>query len=89
MEMSQVENRCRACLETSKLLIKFDEKMTKSEKVIECFQNLTSLELKSNEINSKICEKCFGKLKEACEFKELCLKNDNEYWKLIDSGAGM
>lgn len=72
-----MENTCLACFEESKNLVGFDEKMTKHEKVIECFQMLTSLELKS--VEAKICKKCFGKLKRAYEFKEQCLLSYSKY----------
>lgn len=83
--MSEVDKTCRACLKKSKSLFKFQEKMTKSEKIFECFQNLTSIIIKSNELESKICKKCFQKLKQACAFKEECLKNDDKYRDLLGS----
>lgn len=85
--MSEVENICRACLGKSKSLMIFQENVTKSENVFQCFQNLTSIMIKSEETDSKICRNCFQKLKQACEFKEQCLKNDDKYRELIKGSS--
>jgi hypothetical protein len=81
--MDNPESICRACLQTSKKLISFDEKLTKTSKIVECFENLTSIKIKANEMSSKICKKCSDKLKAASEFKTQCLENDEKYRDLL------
>lgn len=80
--MSELENTCRACLAKSNQLLRFDIKMTKTERVFQCFQKLTSITEISRK--SKICKKCFKRLKNAFEFKEICLENNDKYWELLE-----
>lgn len=81
--MSEIDEMCRVCLKKSRGLKRFEEKMLKSLKVFECFENFTSIVIQENEFQSKICKYCFEKLKNACEFKEECLKNDRKYKRLL------
>jgi hypothetical protein len=76
--MSEVDKTCRACLQKSKDLFKFNDKAIK-----ERFQKFTSIIIKSDELDSRICKKCHQKLNQAVEFKEQCLKNDDKYRDLF------
>jgi hypothetical protein len=81
--MTDLEKTCRACLQHSKDLINFQENLTKSTKVFECFQNLTLIMIKADEKDSKICKKCLKILKIAADFKEQCLRNDDKFRDLV------
>jgi hypothetical protein len=78
-----MEAICRACLKSSIKVLKFDDFLTKIHKIFQCFENLTSLELKSSEMDSKICLDCFGELKRGFEFRQQCRENDQRYQELI------
>jgi hypothetical protein len=78
-----MEGICRACLRSSSNILKFDMYMTKIHKVFQCFENLTSIELKPNEIDSKICSNCFLELKRAFQFQQQCRENNQRYQELV------
>jgi hypothetical protein len=82
-----MEAFCRACLQSSSKVLKFDDFLTKIHKIFQCFENLTSLELNPNEIDSKICLDCFGELKRGFEFRQQCRENDQRYQELIGLGG--
>lgn len=81
--MTDLENICRACLKSARSFVHFDEKVTKTNTIVECFENLTSIKTKPTEIDPKICKKCFEKLKSAYEFKQQCIENDAIYQDLL------
>jgi hypothetical protein len=78
-----METTCRACLQPSKKLFSFDEKLSRNLKILDGFENLTSIKIKTNEVSSKICKNCLGKLKNAWEFKKQCVDNDEKYRDLF------
>jgi hypothetical protein len=80
--MYDLEKPCRACVKSCKNLINFDMKMTKNDDVFHCFTNLTQIQYV--ELTSKICKKCFKKLKEAFEFKILVLENNEKYLEMLE-----
>lgn len=83
--MTDLEQICRACLQKSKNLLKFERNLTKSLKILECFENLTGIKIKTSENESKICLKCFEKLRSASEFRDQCLDNDEKYQELLSN----
>jgi hypothetical protein len=82
--MSSIERICRACLQESPELTSFNENLSKNAKIHRCFENLTTIEIKTIEFNSKICKNCLEILKIAYKFKKQCLSNDEEYQKLLN-----
>jgi hypothetical protein len=80
--MTDLDNICRACLKSSRNLVNFDDKINKTITIIECFENLTSLNA-TNRFEQKICKICFQKMKSAYEFKQLCIENDAIYQDLM------
>lgn len=77
-------NICRVCLEESGDLKSFEEKLMKNVEISKCYEDLTTIKVKSCEIQSKICLKCLEKLEISYNFKQQCLINDLEYQKIVE-----
>jgi hypothetical protein len=78
--MNDLKSFCLICFGKRDDLIDFNQQMIKDKSVFECFQSLTCLTISELcKVESRLCKNCFGKLKRAFEFKELCFQSYTIY----------